>query len=168
MLIYHPAFDIYNCVFRMLQLLSYMKQEEVEVDKLRIWDFYLTFPNEARNISYPSNLSELKKIFRKKDPNPYEDLIDAKRIVERMKSYQLSALKCIASYGFIDSELLGKNIVRRTNKELPTELSNKLNELSIEKQNVIKLVVSFWDFPLYGKYGLKYRTGLIEFKYDQR
>jgi len=168
MLIYHPAFDIYNCVFRMLQLLSYMKQDEVEVDRLRIWDFYLTFPNEARNISYPSSLSELKNIFKKKAPNPYEDLIDAKRIIERMKSYQLSALKCIASYDLIDSELLAKNIVRRTNNEIPAELSNKFNELTIEKQNIIKLIVGFWELPLYGKYGLKNRTGLIEFKYDQR
>jgi hypothetical protein len=145
-----------------------MKQNEVEVDRLRIWDFYLTFPNEARNISYPSSLSELKSIFKKKAPNPYEDLIDAKRIIERMKSYQLSALKCIASYGLIDSKLLAKNIVRRTNKEIPPELSTKFNELTIEKQNIIKLIVGFWELPLYGKYGLKDRTGLIEFKYDQR
>lgn len=168
MLIYHPAFDLYNCVFRMLQLLSHMKQDEVEVDRLRIWDFYLTFPNETRNISYPSSLSELKNNFKKKAPNPYEDLIDAKRIIERMKSYQLSALKCLASYGLIDSTLLSKNLVRRTDKEIPSELSNKLNELTIEKQNIIKLVVEFWELPLYGKYGLKDRTGLIEFKYDQR
>ena len=110
----------------------------------------------------------LKSIFKKKAPNPYEDLIDAKRIIERMKSYQLSALKCLASYGLIDSTLLAKNIVRRTNKEIPSELSSKFNELTIEKQNVIKLIVGFWELPLYGKYGLKDRTGLIEFKYDQR
>ena len=168
MLIYHPAFDIYNCVFRMLQLLSHMKQEDVEVDRLRIWDFYLTFPNEARNISYPNSLSELRGVFKKKEPNPYEDLIDPKRILERMKSFQLSALKCIASYGLIDSKLLGKNIVKRTDKEIPSELLIKMKDLSIEKQNVIKLIVGFWELPLYGKSGLKDRTGLIEFKYDQR
>ncbi len=168
MLIYHPAFDIYNCVFRMLQLLTHMKQEEVELDRLRIWDFYLTFPNEARNISYPTALSDLKGIFKKKDPNPYEDLIDPKRIIERMKSFQLSALKCIASYGLIDSKLLSKNIVRRTDKQIPKELAEKFNKLTIEKSNIMKLIVGFWELPLYGKFGLKDRTGLIEFKYDQR
>ncbi len=168
MLIYHPAFDIYNCVFRMLQLLTHMKQEEVELDRLRIWDFYLTFPNEARNISYPITLSELKEIFKKKPPNPYEDLIDPKRIIERMKSFQLSALKCIASYGLIDSKLLTKNIVRRTENEIPKELTNKFTDLTVEKANIIKLIVGFWELPLYGNSGLKARTGLIEFKYDQR
>jgi len=168
MLIYHPAFDIYNCVFRLLQLLSHMNQDEVEIDRLRIWDFYLTFPNEARNISFPLALSELKGVFKKKEPNPYEDLIDAKRIMERMNSFQLSALKCIASYGLIDSKLLSKNIVRRTSKEIPKELASKFNNLTIEKANIIKLIVGFWELPLYGKFGLKDRTGLIEFKYDQR
>jgi len=168
MLVYHPAFDIYNCVFRMLQLMTSMKQNEVELDKLRIWDFYLTFPNEARKISYPSDLSELKKIFKSKQENPYEDLIDPKRIIERMKPYQISALKCIASYGLIDSKLLSKNVVTRTEKEIPQDLLSKFSDLTIEKSNIIKLLVGFNELPLYGKMGLKYRTGLIEFKYDQR
>lgn len=168
MLVYHPAFDIYNCVFRMLQLMTSMKQEEIELDRLRIWDFYLTFPNEARKISYPINLSDLKKIFKSKQENPYEDLIDPKRIIERMQPYQMAALKCIASYGLIDSKLLSKNIITRTEKAIPQELLAKFSELTIEKSNIIKLITGFNELPLYGKMGLKYRTGLIEFKYDQR
>lgn len=168
MLVYHPAFDIYNCVFRMLQLMTSMKQKEVELDRLRIWDFYLTFPNEARKISYPINLSDLKKIFKSKQENPYEDLIDPKRIIERMHPYQMAALKCIASYGLIDSKLLSKNIITRTEKAIPQELLAKFSELTIEKSNIIKLITGFNELPLYGKMGLKYRTGLIEFKYDQR
>ncbi len=168
MLVYHPAFDIYNCVFRMLQLLTAMNEDEIELDRLRIWDFYLTFPNEARKISYPRELFELKKIFKSKGENPYEDLIDPKRIIERMKPYQLSALKCIASYGLIDSKLLSKNKVKRTQKQIPEELLSKFSELTTEKSNIIKLIIGFNELPLYGKMGLKFRTGLIEYKYDQR
>ena len=168
MLVYHPAFDIYNCVFRMLQLLTHMKQSEVELDRLRIWDFYSTFPNEARKISYPNSLHDLKIIFKKKPENPYEDLIDPKRIIERMKPYQMSAFKCIISYGLIDSKLFSKNIIRRTEKEIPGELLSRINDLTVEKSNIIKLVLGFDELPLYGKTGLKFRTGLIEYKYDQR
>jgi len=168
MLVYHPAFDIYNGVFRMLQLVTFMKQENVELDKIRIWDFYLTFPNEARKISYPKSLSELKKIFKKRPENPYEDLIDSKRIINRMKPYQMAALRCLASYGLIDSDLLAKKIISKTDKEIPSELLNKINDLSVEKSNIIKLIIGFHELPLYGKAGLKERTGLIEFKYDPR
>jgi hypothetical protein len=143
-----------------------MKYDEVELDRLRIWDFYLTFPNESRKISYPRSFSKLKEIIKKSEPNPYEDLMDPKRIIERMKSFQLSALKCLASYGLIDSASLSKNIVKRTNKEIPKELLEKFNELTEEKANIIKLIVGFKELPLYGQLGLKSRTGLIEFKYD--
>ncbi|MEQ9062774.1 MAG: hypothetical protein RIE58_01260 [Vicingaceae bacterium] len=168
MLVYHPAFDLYNCVFRVLQLIEYMKQDEVELDRLRIWDFYLTFPNEVRKISFPQALSPLKQVFKKKESNPYEDLIDSKRIADRMKPFQMSALKCLASYDLIDSKLLSKKIIKRTEKGVPKELTNQFGELTNEKENVLKLITGFSDLPLYGKMGLKSRTGLIEFRYDPK
>lgn len=165
MLVYHPAFDIYNCAFRMLQLLSLMEESEIELDKLRIWDFYLTFPNEARQITFPRDLFELKRIFKNKPDNPYEDLIDPKRIAERMNPYQLSALRYLASYGLIDNNLFQKNIVKRTEKELPSEFQQKLSEINTEKENIIKLVKGFNFLALRG---LKERTGLLEFRYDRK
>jgi hypothetical protein len=152
----------------MLQLLTAMKQHEVELDRLRIWDFYLTFPNEARKISFPAALFELKKkIFKQKIENPYEDLIDAKKIIERMKPYQIAALHCIASYSLIDAKSLSKNVVIRTEKEIPKELLSKFEDTSAEKSSIIKLVIGLAELPLYGAKGLKYRTGLIEFRYDE-
>lgn len=166
MLIYHPAFDIYNGVFRMLRLIQNMKKDSMEFDRLRIWDFYLVFPNETKNITFPNDFSELKNIFKDK-PNPYEDLVDAKRIFERMKPYQSAALKCLASYGFIDSKELTKNIVRRTDKEIPNELKEELRKMNIKEENIIKLVRSpINDLPLLGKSGFKDRTKLIDIKYD--
>lgn len=165
MLVYHPAFDIYNCAFRMLQLLSMMEETEIELDKLRIWDFYLTFPNEARQITFPKDLFELKKIFKNKPDNPYEDLIDPKRIAERMNPYQISALRYLASYGLVDNHLFQKNIIKRTDKELPKDLQEKLGEINTEKENIIKLVKGFNFLALRG---LKERTGLLEFKYDRK
>jgi hypothetical protein len=46
MIIYNQAFDLYHAVYRMLQLLTHFnKKEYVEVDRLRIWDFYVLFPS---------------------------------------------------------------------------------------------------------------------------
>ncbi|HGA8765958.1 TPA: ABC-three component system middle component 5, partial [Salmonella enterica subsp. enterica serovar Virchow] len=42
MLIYHPAYDAYHCLFRMIALIDHVN--EIEVDKARILDFYLIFP----------------------------------------------------------------------------------------------------------------------------
>jgi hypothetical protein len=169
MLVYHPAFDIYNCIFRMLQLLLFTKEEEIVFDKLRIWDFYLTFPSQVSEISFPADLRHLKeKIFKDKF-NPYEELSDPRGIFDRMQTYQLSAIKCLASYGFVDSKQLAKNKIKKTGKKIPQELLTKLNNPSILSKNIIKLLTSeFVNLPLLGKEGLKARTGLLDFKYDKR
>lgn len=166
MLVYHPAFDLYNCVFRMFQILTFMKQTEVELDRMRILDFYLAFPKEINKISFPQDLHSLKQIFKVKEANPYEDLIDPKRIFDRMKPFQYAALKCIASYGLIDNDMLAKNIVKKTNKAIPDEILKEVKDLSTDKENVIKFIFGFQDLPLYGSLGIKHRTGLLDFKYD--
>jgi len=168
MLIYHPAFDLYAGVFRMLNILVVMDQDSIELERIRIWDFYLTFPNEARKIKFPMQLSELKKVFKEKEPNPYEDLIDPKRILQRMQSYQMAALRCLVSYGLIDGVQLTKKIVKRTEKEVPEELITQFLNNSTERSNIIKLVIGFAELPLYGEVGLKQRSGLLDFKYDAR
>lgn len=165
MLVYHPAFDIYNCAFRMLQLLNYVKQSEIELDRLRIWDFYLTFPNEARKIIFPKDLIELKRIFKDKANNPYEDLIDPRKIAERMRPFQISALRYLASYGLIDNNLFLKNVIKRTNKKIPQELEEKINDVTTEKENIMKLVQGFNQLALRG---IKERTGLLEYRYDKK
>lgn len=169
MLVYHPAFDLYNCIFRMLQLLNYSKEEEIHIDKLRIWDFYLTFPNLVRNMAFPADLRHLKESIFKEKNNPYEEITDQKQIFDRMQTYQMSAIKCLASYGFVDSSLLAKNKIKKTGKEIPTSLLEKLTDLQNQKGNVIKLVTSdFVNLPLFGEKGWKARTGLLEFKYDPK
>jgi len=166
MLIYHPAFDIYNCAFRLLILTSRMKLDVVEVERLRIWDFYLVFPGEVQHISFPSDLVSLKRIF-KSDPNPYEDLIDSRRIFNRMKPYQIAAMRYLASYDLFDSNELLNNNIKRTSKEIPSDLASRMTDLTDQQENVIKLVTSpLNDLPLYGPHGFKSRTKLIEFKYD--
>jgi hypothetical protein len=144
-----------------------VKESEVELDRLRIWDFYFTFPREARKISFPKDLSPLREfVFKEKEANRYEDLLDAKKVIERMKPYQMAALNCLSSYGFIDKDALSKKIIKRTEKEIPQELKSELSNLSIEKSNILKLVTGFWELPLHGLHGFKSRTGLIEYKYD--
>ena len=166
MLIYNPAFDLYHCIFRLIQLLSNLKTEYVDIDRLRIWDFYLVFPGEIDKIKFPFEISKAKKIFTKYN-NPYDEIIDSKRIFDRMKPFQISAIRCLASYEIIDKKLLDENKVSKIIKELPSSLQDEFYEYSIMNENIIKLLTGpFYDIPLSGNNGLKYRTGLLEFKYD--
>ena len=60
MLIYHPAFDAYHCVYRMTMLTQ--KVKELEYSKLRILDFYLCFPAEIAKIELPKDLQKIRAV----------------------------------------------------------------------------------------------------------
>jgi hypothetical protein len=163
MLIYHPAFDLHHCVYRLLLLLS-RTEGEVEVERLRIWDFYFVFPREAKLVSIPNDKSELRALIHRRQPrNPYEDLVNPKRVMKRMESYQLAALNCLASYDFIEKQLLEKMLVKRTDKSAPPALEKLFTSLHAEQSAILELISGLNDLPLTR---FKQRTGLLEYKYD--
>ena len=50
-MIYTPAFDTFNTIYRMLHILSRFDTEPyVEVERMRIFDYYLLFPYRAHKI----------------------------------------------------------------------------------------------------------------------
>ena len=167
MIVYHAAFDLYNCMFRLLLILSRMKGEEVEMEKLLIWDYYVTFPDRVSKISFPQDLRrKYQRIFKARN-NPYEEVLDDVKVFTRMRSYQTEALRCLAAYSLIDSERLMNSRVKRTEMELPDVLQERMKAIPARLRNVITLIESpFTDLPLYGEKGFKFRTKLIDYKYD--
>jgi hypothetical protein len=76
MIVYNQAFDLYHTIFRFLQFLNRFENgTEIEIERLRIWDFYLLFPNRIHEIRLKQNESDIRKIrnsFVKDSNNPYE------------------------------------------------------------------------------------------------
>lgn len=167
MIVYHAAFDLYNCIFRILMILSHIKEDEVEMEKLLIWDYYVTFPNRVAQISFPQDLRKQYKRLFPENKNPYNEVLDDVKVFARMRTYQTEALRCLAAYGLIDSERLVEARVKRTNSPLPEQLQKRIDDVPIRLRNVITLIESpFTELPLYGEKGFKFRTKLIDYKYD--
>lgn len=170
MIVYQQAFDLYHTVFRMIMILSrFTVDDEIEIDKLRIWDYFLLFPNKMSKIRLrkdEEDVRKLIKIYIDKSENPYEDIKDDRKMFEKMKPYQLSAIKCIASYGIIDKDYLTLNrIIIKSNSKL-SNFKNSLPTLSVQEENALRLLTKHFDMSLFGEYGLKSRTNLLESKYD--
>lgn len=166
MLVYHSAFDMYHSIYRMIQLLSNLKKDHVELERLRIWDYYLAFPNEMTKIRFEKDAVDIKNLFPKKS-NPYELVLDGKIIFEKMRPYQLTAIKTLASHGLIDKSYLTENRVTKIKIEHLEEVLGRFEELSNRESNIIKIMTTYFhSMPLYGKDGLKDRTSLLEFRYD--
>lgn len=137
------------------------------MEKLLIWDYYVTFPNRVSQISFPQDMRRQYKRLFPESKNPYEEVLDDVKLFARMRSYQTEALRCLAAYGLIDSERLKQSRVKRSTKPLPHELQKRIEEVPLRLRNVITLIESpFTELPLYGAKGFKFRTKLIDYKYD--
>ncbi|MFT3909716.1 MAG: hypothetical protein QM737_09855 [Ferruginibacter sp.] len=171
MIVYHQAFDLYHCVYRLLQILTHFERKEyVEVDRLRIWDFYLLFPDQMDKIKLKQDEVDVKKLIKfyvVKQNNPYEEVIDNRKMFEKIKPYQLTAIKCLASYGIINKEYLKENRVTIISKAVLDKYVAKFEPLTPKERNVIGLMTShFYEMSMFGPTGLKARTKLLESRYD--
>lgn len=58
-MIYHPRNDIYHCCFRIVSILSLSNLSSIELDKLKIIDFYLVFPiflTDRKYFTFPKKI----------------------------------------------------------------------------------------------------------------
>jgi hypothetical protein len=165
MLTYHPAFDLYNAIFRFLRLLEPMRNRTVELERLRILDFYLLFPFLLRDIQFPASAIKYRKHF-KKGPSEYENISDPKRLFARLEPYQLAALQSLAAYSLIEKQLLKEGNIRRTSSELPSELQAAIASRNNNSIEIQLLSGPLTEIDLYGKSGLKHKSDLFEYRYD--
>ena len=168
MIVYNQAFDIYHTIFRIGTILRYYKGESVDIERLRIWDFYLAYPREISHIRFGTSPEDrdIKKIFPKKD-NPYEKLHNPIKFFSRMKPYQLNAIKTLASYGVINKDYLITNKINFIEKEMLNQFTDKNFYFTNRELNIVKIMTSYFNqMPLYGDKGLKSRTNLLEYRYD--
>lgn len=171
MIVYNRAFDLYHCIYRMTHLLANCDAEKiVDVDRLRIWDYYLLFPQEVysiRLLQSEDQIRNLRKQYVKKKKNPFIILPPKRRLFLKLKSYQMTALNCIASYGIIDREVLKDGGVKIINSELLQLYILEIGEISRVESNIISLMTGQFNIvSMIGKNGLKSRTQLMENLYD--
>lgn len=61
-MMYNPAFDPFNGIYRMLNILRHFGVGEIiEVDRLRIYDFYLLFPYKTYKIRFKRTEENFRK-----------------------------------------------------------------------------------------------------------
>jgi len=166
MLIYHPAFDMHHCVFRIVRLLNRLPAGGYHVERLRILDFYLLFPCQLPDFRFPRSLARHKKTFTARK-NRYDKLVDPYRIFLRLAPFQQEAFGCLAAHGLICPAQLVEGMVARTASPLPARLKATADEADRLAPDVIDLLTGpFQDVDLYGKNGLKARSDLFEYRYD--
>lgn len=167
MLVYHPMNDPYHCIYRILCVLFDLKQDKVDVDLMRILDFYVLFPSRLKNIVLPQMYNNYKKIF-KDIPEPYENLPIDIKLLDGLEELQNNALKTLAAHNIIDSSsYLNENKIVFYEDNISQGILSILDESQIRQQNWYKILIEkIATIEFYGNKGLKDRTKLLEYQYD--
>lgn len=171
MITYNPAFDLYHCIFRMIHIIQRLDDNDcLEVDKIRIWDFYVLFPSKTYTIMIRRNEEDLnswRKHYIIKAKNPYEYNGDNRKLFDRLRPYQMAALSSLVSYGIIDKKHFLNKEITISNRALLNEFIEKTGKLSQTESNTLSFMSLFSkSMSMLGIYGLKSRTKLMESKYD--
>ena len=91
MIIYNPAFDLYHAIYRMAHILQRLDDGETfEVDKVRIWDFYMLFPSKLYSVSLrqlDDTIVNARRKFIENSKNPYDYCGDNRKLFEWIKPF---------------------------------------------------------------------------------
>ena len=171
MAMYNQVFDMYHCIYRIIHILKRLHENEIlELDRLRIWDFYVLFPYKIHEIRLGRDFDEVisyRKRYIRKLSNPYNTIYDGRKLLERLRPYQMGALTCLASYGIVDSRELLNNKVKILDSDKLLKIYKELDKLADEEHNALSwLCLYFRTFPMNGVNGFKSRTKLLVSKYD--
>lgn len=164
MLVYHPVYNVYHCIFRIASIFKHINR--IEIDKLRILDFYLLFPSIISEVKLPREFQKIKKE-AKKLSNIYHDPINHLITFREIQDIQMAALNSLMCAELINKKDLEEGYVVRTNKEIPNHLLTLIESFLSKNRNIYEFILKdLAALQLTGKNGLKDRTGLLEYKYD--
>ena len=163
MVIYHPAYDVHHCVYRVLNLLSSVDDHEISKDALRLMDFYYLYPHLLKTINLPRPLSRYKKIISE-TPDPFEITPNPRSLFYELSRIQDSAMLALQQKSMIK---LTAGTVALFMDSLPSNLLESFKGDTFANSELFRgLVDAFPQIKLEGKNGFKSKSGLMEYRYD--
>jgi len=144
--------------------------ESFEIDKMRIWDFYLLFPSKLKDVKIKRDEKEIREARKKyiaRERNPYEYRGDNRKLFEWIKPVQVSALSCLVSCGILNKDEYLNDHICVADRQALDAFVTQAGSLSEGESNTL-LFLGFFSrtMPLTGVNGMKARTNLLESKYD--
>jgi hypothetical protein len=160
---YHPVFDPYHTILRILEILVYGNGDGYTKNQIRIMDFYLSFPEFVKDIKTTRSLMYKKKSVSP-ETNKYYTPDERKAVFIQMEEIHEAALRVLVTSGIVGSEE-GRYFV--ITDELTGSLEDLVQQRIQETKEVLDVLVELADqTPPIGEGSLKDRTGLLEHRYD--
>ena len=163
MILYHPFDDVYHCFCRILLLISRLPVEEHDIKKIQILDFYFLFPGLIKKMRWPKELNIYRQyIFG--ISAPYSEIPNSKAMISHLEHQINDVIRFMAAYDLIDIDKIKKNQLLKINNIKYEPILEKIKGYDIDLLDFLVNILA--RIPLNGKDGLKSRTGLFEYRYD--
>lgn len=168
-LAYEGAFDAYHTIHRYIRVfLGLPEMKIVEQERLRIADFYLVFPEMLQYFKGQRADLKVRRLATQEVPIArYGLLPDAVTLFNRMEPIQEAAFATLAGAGYIDNEQFLQGWVSPQIDVIPETLKASCLRSLSNRPMIMEVQKSILtSYQLLGKGGLKDRSGLMDFKYD--
>lgn len=166
MLTYHPIHDPSHCTFRLLCLMSDIKQDEVSWDFLKILDFYVLFPHLIASMKFSKEILEFRPML-KQVPQPYESLPSPARLMFELGEIQEQTIKSMIAKGIAEKDSFVSGKIKIRFAVLPKMIRELIAAENFRQEDWYQfLTETLVQLPLKGPNGIKDRTGLMEYRYD--
>ncbi len=169
MISYQPALDRYHTVFRLLALVEHLKScLPIDVDKLRILDFYLIFPFRLEAFRSKQSHTQFRKVGKSyRAMQPYGGIPDDASLFLRMAPVQALAIDTLVAHALIDPDAYKQGVIMAGEGETPALLAQAIAAFVADNVPLFEVIrILACDYLLLGDDGLKRRSGLMEYKYD--
>ncbi len=168
-LTYNEAFDPYHTSFRIMRLNTICNFEAaIPFDAIRILDFFLLFPFRMQRMSFKSEHRSFRRVSKAfEQEKPYGIVPDDQIIFSRMEPFQRAAASTLALREVISTSFWAEGSLKFSTDSIPHVVAERCRRLnSIHQEFIVALKSLSSDYELYGKGGLKDRSGLLEYRYD--
>jgi hypothetical protein len=164
---YLPALDPFHAAFRLFVLFPDYNAGICQCDVSLILDFYVCFPVIISDFKSPKPLVKTHNILKKRYlPNTYQVTPKPAIMFQRMRAAQIAALSSLQSYGFFERESFQHGLVVRTKKELPERIAETVEKHRQDNKELVEFLDQLKAHSLYGPNGLRARSKLEEYRYD--
>jgi len=167
MMLYHPIHDVNHCTYRIIRLLETSRHSIFSWEQVRLFDFYSLFPQALKDIKpFPKALLRYKNILAH-IPDAYESMPNEHRIMFQLMPIQNTAIHNLLAKDLIDNAIYKDHNISRSKKPLPRALLNSIHDDPVTEQDWFYFIAE--ELPMIdfeGKKGLKFRSDLLEYRYD--
>lgn len=164
---YLPANDPFHAVFRMLVLFPHHGSKPCPGETARILDFYICFPSLISEFKSPKPLVKSHNALKRRYiPNSYQVTPKPAALFNRMRGAQSAATSSLQSYGFLEPKAFQRGVISRTQKQMPERISVAVESHRKDHADLLDFLTELKALSPYGPAGLKARSELEEYRYD--